>query len=343
MLGEHVVRWLILLGVAGLPVTILASWFLESPWREKRWLAIAGDLAIIAAIVVAAFLFAWQQWFTAFTRPTLAVLKIEATDTRVDSEDLAVHLATRFRTALATRPELRVIELSSSQHASLDGQPMAQKAAALAADLLLSGTLAQHDSQLRLNVQLYSSDGSLIHSQTFADRLLDQAQLQNRVLAEFWPHLPLSDQALSDVRKRIGSCKYPNGRDALLAIAAIDNGTLTNEVAGFVGAHNDAGMLHLAYARLLFRQLAAAATARKPVLQPIAMQHLAAAETRCPDMPDVDLLRLENTLDQRGDESLLLQHPNSARLYLDAAEQHSEPARATALFREAELLDPLRN
>jgi len=341
MLTDQLVRWLILIGVAGLPVTVLASWFLESPWKERRWTAVVGDLVIIIAIMVAAALFAWQQWFTSFTRPTVAVLKIEATDTREDSEDLAAHLAQRFRSALATRPELRVIELNSSLHPDLDGQLLSGKAATLGTDFLLAGTVAQNGSEVRLNVQLYSADGSLMHSETFEDSVLDQAQLQNRVFANFWPYLPLPEEGLATVRNLVASCNYPNDRDAVLAIAAVDNDDETTDLAPFIEEFDDAGMLHLAQSRLLFGHLARAPAARKPVLQPIAMQHLATAEKLCPDLPDVELLYFRHTLDRRGDEALLLRHPSAAELYREAADQNSEPRRANAFAEEARRLDPL--
>jgi len=72
--------------------------------------------------------------------------------------------------------ERRVIELSSSLHAELEGQPLSVKAATLGADYLLAGTVAQNDSEVRLNVQLYSADGGLLHSESFEDSLLDQAR-----------------------------------------------------------------------------------------------------------------------------------------------------------------------
>jgi len=341
MLSAQLVRWLILIGVAGLPVTILASWFLESPWKERRWTAVAGDLVIIIAIVVAAALFAWQQWFTSFTRPTVAILKIEATDTRDDSEDLAAHLAQRFRNTLATRPELRVIELNSSLHPDLDGQPLSGKAAMLGADFMLAGTVAQNGSEVRLNVQLYSTDGSLLHSETFEDSLLDQAQLQNRVIVDFWPYLPLPEKSLATVRNMVASCKYPNNRDAVLAIAAVDNGGETTDLAPFFAAFEDAGMLQLAQSRLLFEHLTRAPAARRPVLQPIAMQHLAAAETLCPELPDVGLLRFRHTLDRRSGNALLLRYPSSAELYREAVNHNSEARHANAFAEEARRLDPL--
>lgn len=339
MLSAQQVRWIILLGVAGLPVTILASWFLETPWKQRKWVAVAGDLAIIVAVTVAAAMFAWQQWFTSFTRPTVAILKIEVTDTRADSDDLAAHLALRMRTALATRPELRVIELGSSQHTQLDGQSIADKAAALNTDFLIAGTVAQNDSQLRLNLQLYSTDGDLLFGETFQDRLLDQEQLQNRVLADLWSQLPLPEDDLAPTRKLVADCKYPDDRDALLAIAAIDNGK-SIDLDVFMESHGDAGMLQLANARSLFAALANAEPTRKPILQPIAMQGLADVEQLCTGLPDAGLLRLMNTR-ERITNAMLLTHPSSAALHSRASEQNSEPDRARAFLNEARLLDPL--
>ena len=116
IISGSLVRWIILLGVVGFPLTLLGSWFLESPWKKRRWTSNAGDLLLIVAIGVAAILFARQQWFQSTTRPSIAFLKIEATDTRDDTQDFSIHLAGRFRLAMPTLPEVRVIELSSSQH-----------------------------------------------------------------------------------------------------------------------------------------------------------------------------------------------------------------------------------
>jgi TolB-like protein len=339
MLSDRQVRWIILLGAAGLPITILASWFLETPWKQRKWIAVAGDVLIIGAITVAVALFAWQQWFTSFTRPTVAVLKIEATDMRAESDDLAAHLVLRLRTALATRPELRVIELRSSQHAQLDGRSIAEKAVALNADYLLAGTIAQSDSRVRLNLQLYSANGDLLHGESFEDRLLDQAQLQNRVITDLWQHLPLPDDGLIATRRFIADCKYPDDRNALLAIAAIDNNR-TVSLNAFVASFDDAGMLKLGNARRLLLELTHAEPTRKPVLLPLAMQSVAAVEMLCPGLPDASLLRVTSSQEFVSD-GMLRRHPSSAALYLRASRQNSEPNRANAFLNEALLLDPL--
>ena len=137
LISALTVRWIIIVGVAGFPLALFASWFFENPWRERRWAAIAADLLFISVIGVAAFLFAWQQWFQSTTRPSIAFLKIEATDTRQDTQDIANHLAARFRLAMATLPEVRVIELSSSQHDVLARMPISEKATWLGADYLV--------------------------------------------------------------------------------------------------------------------------------------------------------------------------------------------------------------
>ncbi len=341
ILDAQVVRWLILLGAAGLPITIVASWFLEAPWKERRALAIAGDVVIILAIVVAASLFAWQQWFTSFTRPTVALLRIEATDTRSTTADLAAHLGSRLRMALATRPELRVIELSSSRDPQLEGLSVADRADKLGADLLITGTLAQGSSQLRLTLQVYAADGELLHSETYEERTTDQAQLQSRVLNNLWPQLSLPEDSLAEISEAITSCSYPHGTDAVLAIAAADAGGDSQSLEAFLENADRAGMLHLVMAGALFRERREAPAVQQPVIQSIAMQRLALAETHCPNTPDVELLRLTNSLDGRGDDTVLVRHPSSATLHRFAAEAAAEPARADLYLKEAKMLDPL--
>ena len=39
IISGGVVRWLIIAGVAGLPLVLAGSWFLESPWKQRRSIA----------------------------------------------------------------------------------------------------------------------------------------------------------------------------------------------------------------------------------------------------------------------------------------------------------------
>ncbi len=123
--------------------------------------------AVISLAAVLVALFAWRQWSLSYTRPTVAVAAIEATDSRIETRDLADHLGKRFRLLLATHPEIRVIEYGSSGHSTLDGMAPAEKATALGADYLLSGTLTGRDQNVRLSLQLTDSDGSPVWGDTF--------------------------------------------------------------------------------------------------------------------------------------------------------------------------------
>ena len=98
---ERLVQWLIFTALVGFPLALILSWFYETPWRERKGLSVLGDIAIIIAIAVGVFLLAWQQFFTSFTRPTLAILALEATDTRADTPALGQHISENLRTALA--------------------------------------------------------------------------------------------------------------------------------------------------------------------------------------------------------------------------------------------------
>ncbi len=341
ILSQESVRWLILLSLVGFPIVLILSWFYEGSWHGRRWPAVLGDAAIILAIAAGAFLLAWQHWFTSFTRPILAVIRIEVTDTREDTADLADHLATRFRLLLATRPEIRVIETESSLHADLSNLPVVEKAAALHADLLLGGTINQSDSDIRLNLQLFSADGELIWSERFQDRLIDQSQLQNRVLRELWPYLPLPDQALDDIQNIVMGCKYPADRKSILAIARIgrsgphDPVELTSELTLLIEQQSDSGLLHLARAKIYFRLLSVAPPARKSVLQRLAIQDLDRADAHCPGYPEIALAKIYNTLQLEQSnfrtEEYLSRFPNEAHLHLLLARRaHKSGDNATA-------------
>ncbi len=348
MISQESVRWLILVGLVGFPIALILSWFFEGSWHGRRWPAVLGDVAIILAIAAGTFLLAWQHWFTSFSRPVLAIIRIEATDTRDDTADLAHHLATRFRLLLATRPEIRVIETESSLQETLSNLPIPEKAAALNADLLLGGTINQDDAEIRLNLQLFSADGELIWSERFKDRLIDQSQLQNRVLSELWPYLPIPDGAYDDVQDLVMRCKYPADREAIEAIARFsragfgDAMELTSELTPLIEQHSDNGLLHLARANIYFRLLSIAPPARKPVLQRLATQDLDRAHEHCPGYPEIALARIYNTLQLEREnlqpEAYLSRFPNEARLHFllaSRAQESGDTAMAKALVEEA--------
>jgi hypothetical protein len=257
---------------------------------------------------------------------------------------------------LSTRPEIRVLELSSSWLGSLDTLPVAGKAELLGADVLIGGTLNQGEGEIRLNLQLFSSDGELQWSERFSDRLLDHSQLENRVLAGMWPQLPLPVDRLAEVQELVTQCRYPPDPDAISAIAStgyhLANGAAPlggmQRLTTLISQFQDNGLLHLVRARVYFAGLETVPVPRRPVLQGLAMQDLSRAEQRCSELPEVGLLRLQNTLQlQSGDEDYkqyLARFPSESGVRRAIAQGEAaadDPGLTRLLAREAYLLDPL--
>jgi TolB-like protein len=290
-------------------------------------------LAFVAAGLAAAFL-AWQQRLSSF-------------DTRVEIADLADHLTRRFRMLLASRPELRVLELDSSTHPSLQGSSIAEKSGALGAEYILSAKLKRREQNLRLSMQLLAGDGRLIWSERFEGPMLYQEQLQGWVLDELWPQLPLEAGALGDARELLASCGYPADTVAILTLARVGRrGGDSAALAMVAAAHDDAGLLHLAKARFYFEQAEALPPTQRPVIQNLAIQSLELVARTCPDYPEIELLRLTNTRELRRENGAdnIARYPNAAALYVALAELHHEAdegRKVKALANEASLLDPL--
>ena len=308
----------------------------------RRWTA-----AVIVAIGLAAAVFAWQPWSVSASRPTVAVLPLETADTREEIRDLADHLGKRFRLLLASRPEIRVIEYESSSSASIHGLSATEKARALAADYLLTGTLSGRGQNLRLSLELHSGGDERLWSDTFEGPVDYQEQLQGWVLDELLPRLPLGPDALERMHGVLESCAYPGDTVAILTLARVgrrggDSATLAMVAAG----HEDASLLHLAKSEFYFEQIPGLSPMERPVIHKLGMQSLGLAARTCPDYPEVELLRLLHSeqLPLAQAAEFIARHPNSARLNLVLAERHAEAGskrRMRALAREALLLDPL--
>ncbi len=332
IISERAVRWLIVAGTVGLPLVLAGSWSLDTPWKRRRWTSMLGDVSVIVAVAIAAFLFVWQQWFTSFTRPVIAMLVIEATDTRADTQQLADHLAGRIRMLLATRPELRVVELSSSHHSQLEGETVSSKASDLNADYLVAGTLSRGGESLRLTLLLHDREGTTIWSDVFTERLVDLSQLESASLVGVAARLPLPDKAINELRQVVESCDYPADSDAIMAIGG------SKDLAGHLTEYTDTGLLYLAQATRIFDSIQTVPAPRRPVLQSLAMQHLSDARRICPDLAELELLRIVNTREPVTDLALFVRFPNEAELYRRAAASFDEEA--SALYSEAHALDP---
>ncbi len=303
-------------------------------------------LCLVTALVS---VYACQERSGASERPTVAVLPIKATDTREETKDLADHLTKRFRTILSTRPEVRVTETGSAMDHSLAGLELPEKATALGADYLLTGTLGQGEGRLQLALHLHAASGEEIWEHGFESPLLYQAQLQEWVLEKLWPQLPLDPQGLDGAMGLVASCHYPDDGMAILTLARTGRrGGGPALLAMVATADIEAGLLHLAQSRFYFQQIDTLPPSQQPVIEKLALRSLGWAAESCPEHPQVELLRLiytdELQLDVGNAADYLARHPNSAELYLAVAELHAGKGsnrRARSHAREATLLDPL--
>lgn len=314
--------------------------------HENRRAVLVPLLCLVTAL---ASLFACQERSVSFERPTVAVLPIEATDTREETKDLADHLTKRFHAILSTRPELRVTETASAMDHALAGLELSEKATALGADYLLTGTLRHGEGRLQLALQLHSGNGEEIWEHGFESPLLYQAQLQEWVLEKLWPQLPLDPQGLDGAMGLVASCQYPDDGMAILTLARTGRrGGGPALLAMVATADIEAGLLHLAQSRFYFEQIDTLPPSQQSVIEKLALRSLGRAAESCPEHPQVELLRLiytnELQLDVGNAADYIARHPNSAELYLAVAELHAEAGsnrRARAYAREAALLDPL--
>jgi len=331
LVSENSVRWLILGGLAGFPLTLILSWFFEHPWHQRASLDLAGDIALIAAITVATALLAWQQWSRNLARPVIAVLAIEPTDIHPETEALSLHLARRLRSLLAASGAIRVIELDSSWSKDLAGKTVASKALALGTDYLLAGTLNQTSLNLRLNLQLFDQEGRLVWSGNYRDRLIDQYHLQNAVLEDLWAELRLNEGELLRLREILQSCDYPAVPEIITGLAGVEadiNGQPTpgekqleaaiQELDALAAGLNEAGLLYLLRAQARVALLEVVPPGSRPVMQRMAKKDIEDAFFLCPALPEVELLTLLNSkaLESESEDfpALLERHPNDARL-----------------------------
>lgn len=361
LISEGFVRWIIMGGLAGFPLVLILSWFFEHPWHQRETLSIAGDVALLTVVSVAAGLLAWQQWSNTFYRPVIAVLPFEPTDTQPGTVEMTHHLAQRFRMLLASLPEIRVIETESAWHSSLMAIPLAEKASALGADYLITGTINQTRLNIRLNVQLFDADGQLLWSHRFRDRVNDQYHLQNAIMTALWEPLDLADAELLRVSEVLQSCEYPLDKDLIIELAAAGRALAAPAPLGqseleqmisdldlWAEGLNEAGLVHLLRAEARLALLPVIDPAKRSVVQELARQDLEEARFLCPALPAIQKLSLLSTRKLEAENldlnEVMRRHPNDAAVLLRLADIMSanEDAEMAAEHRQSAcLLNPL--
>ena len=225
---EEWVQGAILLSAVGLPLVLIASWFLEAPWKARSRMATAGDLFIIGAVAAGALLFAWQQWFVSSVHVPVAVGRIEATDLQDETKAIAAHLEARFA------------ELFDAQED---------------ADLRFRGTLVRGGDRLRLTARLEGRDGNNLWSESFEQALVDLGTLQSAVVDTLAEEVGSLRPRREAARRIIEGCPYPASAAAIIALVAIDN---PEALAAHIEANSDNGLLYLKQSQGWFAAMQAA-------------------------------------------------------------------------------------
>ncbi len=360
--GEAAIRWLIIGGVIAFPFVLVLSWFFEHPWHERQTLSVVGDLAVLTTVSLVAGLLAWQQWNRTFSQPVIAVLDFQTGDLVAGTDALAHHLTQRFRMLLASLSEIRVIEIESASHPSLRTLPMHDKAAALGADYLLAATVSQTSLNLRIRAQLYDAEGELVWgTREFANRIIEQYNLQNDLMTALSEPLNLTEAGLSEVGKILRSCRYPADRKLIIGLAAHgeklaetelspgDLHALIAEVSQQVEGLNEAGLFLLLRAEARLKLLEFIDSTKRSVQHKFALQDLKEASFLCRDVPTLNKLRWLSTRKLETDDqdiiaAVIRKHPNDAEIFARLAKiaaNRKDYEAADSYRRQACLLNPL--
>lgn len=265
IIPEGLVQWLIVASVAGLPLVLLGSWFIEAPWKAGSKVATLGDLFIIAAIAVGAGLFAWQQWFVSSQHIPIVIAQIEATDLQAETQALATHLESRFAELFAAED---------------------------AADLRFAGTLVRGGDRLRLTARLEGPDGDVLWSESFERALADIGSLQLHVVDSLAGEMASIRPRVDEAAKILQACPYPANADAIVALVVAKEPA---ELAEHIDTNVDNGLLFQQQSLLWYEAMNAAPTPERPVLFALAMQSLDSAAARCPGYARIEELRVRYT------------------------------------------------
>jgi hypothetical protein len=261
IIPESMVQWLIIASAIGLPLVLLGSWFIESPWKARSKIATLGDLFIIGAIAAGAGLFAWQQWFVSRMYVPIAMAQIEATDLQAETQSLATHLESRFAELLGAEDE---------------------------AVLRLAATLVRGGDRLRLTARLEDQNGNVLWSESFERALVDIAGLQLAVVDALAEEVASLRPRREDARRIIEDCPYPSSAAAIVALATADD---PETLAAHIEANAGNGLLLVEQSQGWFAAMQAAPPSEKPVLYALAVQSLDGAAMACPDYDRIGQLR----------------------------------------------------
>lgn len=181
-LPEQLGRVLLIALAVGFPIALIVSWFYEltpeglaldtdAPASEaiRRFAGRRLDFVIIAVLVAAILLFAYDKWWTGPPpKQSVAVLPFVAVSSGEDDGYFADGLTEEILTSLAQLPELQVTARTSSFFFKGKDVPLTEIAQLLNVAYVVEGSVRRDGARLRITSQLVrAADGFHLWSQTY--------------------------------------------------------------------------------------------------------------------------------------------------------------------------------
>jgi TolB-like protein len=151
--------------------------------RLKRWVAIVGGVAAIAAL---ALWFGSQRPHAAGPIRSLAVLPLQNLSGDPNQAYFADGISDELTTDLARSPDLRVVSSTSVMQDNKEGaKPLHQIAADLNVDAIVEGSVVRVGDRVRVTARLFDARvDRQLWAQTFEEQMSDVLTLQDEVAGE---------------------------------------------------------------------------------------------------------------------------------------------------------------
>ncbi len=193
-LPDNAMTVLIVLVIAGLPITIVLAWAYEFTLQgivrhevvggRKPKLAFVPYVVVVAAVTAGVGFSLYQLSLRLWEpdRPAIAVLPLQNLSTLEDTEYFSDGLTEEIRRLIVRLDEFRVVALSPSFDLKDSGLDYPTVARRLGADVLLHGSVRRSGEQVRVNAQLIDGDdGAEIWSESYDRRLADVFAIQESI------------------------------------------------------------------------------------------------------------------------------------------------------------------
>jgi TolB-like protein len=213
---DNAVRWILVCGVAMFPVTVLAAWLTEQPWRQCATPMLVAEIgAMVMVVVIAAMWTVNNVPQVSESIPTVAILPFSSSDTTTDRA-ISHALVQEIGSLLMKSRSIDVIAQESSASAYLEGLDVPSTASELDAGFLILGDVRTAGDLMELKIRLVDAFGEPLWSESGTRNLAELFDVQEHVASMVQQTLVDvgSARLVSDVAANY--CPMPVDPEALL-------------------------------------------------------------------------------------------------------------------------------